>query len=169
MRGIGPERPLALYVSGAANAPNLVQFLDQNNVDILDAPDNAEAAVRRGDLDVVLVIPDDFGEQFTDGVSAQVQLLVDRSNTSGSVAISRTESLIRQYSNQIGNLRLIARGISPAISNAVAIETVDIAPQASGDAGFVLNLAAGSAMTSAANTTADATTIGFMSSPPRSS
>lgn len=118
------ERPLALHVLGAANAPNLVQFLDQNNVDILEAPADAEEAVRRGDLAVVLVIPDDFGQAFTRGAPAQVRLLVDDSNQSGSIAASRAQSLVNQYSNQIGSLRLLARGISPAISNAVPVEWV---------------------------------------------
>ncbi|HQF69714.1 MAG TPA: ABC transporter permease, partial [Promineifilum sp.] len=118
------ERPLALHVLGAANAPNLVQFLDQNNVDILEAPADAEDAVRRGDLAVVLVIPEEFGEQFTRGQPAQVRLLVDDSNQSGSIAAGRAQSLINQYSSQIGALRLIARGVSPAISSAVPVEWV---------------------------------------------
>jgi sodium transport system permease protein len=135
------ERPLALHVLGAANAPNLVQFLDQNNVDILAAPADAEEAVRRGDLAVVLVIPDDFGEAFTRGAPAQVRLLVDDSNQSGSIAAGRAQSLVNQYSNQVGSLRLLARGISPAISNAVPVEWVSTtAGTAGGDDSFVLNL-----------------------------
>lgn len=135
------ERPLALHVLGAANAPNLVQFLDQNNVDILEAPADAEEAVRRGDLAVVLVIPDEFGKAFTRGAPAQVRLLVDDSNQSGSFAANRAQSLVSQYSNQIGSLRLLARGISPAISNAVPVEWVSTtAGTAGGDDSFVLNL-----------------------------
>ena len=135
------ERPLALHVLGAANAPNLVQFLDQNNVDILEAPADAEEAVRRGDLAVVLVIPDEFGEAFTRAAPAQVRLLVDDSNQSGSFAANRAQSLVSQYSNQIGSLRLLARGISPAISNAVPVEWVSTtAGTAGGDDSFVLNL-----------------------------
>lgn len=135
------ERALPLHVVGAQNAPNLVQFLDQNNVDIIEAPEDAEEAVRRGDLEVVLIIPDDFGEKFTRGEPASVQLLVDESSQSGNLAIGRAQSLIGQYSAQIGNLRLIARGVSPAITAAVPIETVNVAPAtAEGGAGFVLNL-----------------------------
>ena len=135
------ERPLALPVLGAANAPNLVQYLDQNNVDIQEAPADAEEAVRRGDLTVVLIIPDDFGEQFGRGRPAQVRLLVDDSNQSGSIAANRVQTLINQYSNQIGALRLIARGVSPAISNAVPVEWVSTtASTVGGDASFVLNL-----------------------------
>ena len=135
------ERPLELYVSGAANAPNLVQFLDQNNVDILEAPNDAEAAVRRGDLGVVLVIPDDFGEKFRDGEPAQVQLLIDESSQADSLAVNRTQGLIGQYSAQIGNLRLLARGVIPAVAVAVPVETVNVAPQeADGASSVVLNL-----------------------------
>jgi sodium transport system permease protein len=135
------ERALPLHVVGAANAPNLVQFLSQNNVDILEAPEDSEEAVRRGNLEVVLIIPDEFGEQFRRGEPARVQLLVDQSSQSGNLAISRAQSLISQYSAQIGNLRLIARGVSPAITVAVPIETVNVAPAtAEGGAGFVLNL-----------------------------
>jgi len=135
------ERPLALHVLGAANAPNLVQFLDQNNVDILEAPADAEEAVRRGDLDVVLVIPEEFGKQFTTAQPAQVRLLVDESNTGSSFALNRAQSLIGQYSSQIGSLRLIARGVSPAINVAVPVETVNVAPAtAEGGSSFVLNL-----------------------------
>jgi sodium transport system permease protein len=134
------ERALPLYVLGAVNAPNLVQFLDQNNVDIFEAPADAEAAVRRGDLDVVLVIPEDFGQKFTSAEPAEVQLLVDQSNQGGSIAADRARSLLSQYSNQVGSLRLLARGISPAVMSAVPVATVNVAPQAEGGAGFVLNL-----------------------------
>lgn len=135
------EQALSLPVVGAANAPNLIQFLDQNNIDIMDAPADAEAAVRRGDLDVVLVIPDDFGEHFRDGRPAQVQLLIDDSSQSGNVPFSRVQSLLNQYSSQIGNLRLLARGISPAISVAVPVERVNVAArETDGGAGVVLNL-----------------------------
>ena len=135
------ERPLSLPVLGAANAPNLVQFLDQNNVDIEEAPEDAEDAVRRGDLAVVLVIPDEFGQSFTRGAPAQVRLLVDDSNQSGSIAASRAQSLINQYSNQIGSLRLLARGVSPAVSNAVPVEWVSTtAGTGNVDDNIVLNL-----------------------------
>lgn len=135
------EQALALHVIGRENAPNLIQFLDQNNVDIIDAPADAEAAVRRGDLAVVLIIPDDYGEKFAAGEPAQVQLLVDETSQSSSVPFSRAQSLIGQYSSQIGNLRLLARGISPAVTVAVPVETINVAPrETDGGASVVLNL-----------------------------
>ena len=134
------DRPLELHISGAQYAPNLIQFLEQNNVNILEAPADAETAVRRGDLAVVLIIPEAFSEQFSRGEPAQVQLLVDETSQSGSVPISRAQSLINQYSAQIGNLRLLARGISPAITAAVPLERVNVAEQAEGVGSVILNL-----------------------------
>jgi sodium transport system permease protein len=134
------DRPLELHISGAQYAPNLIRFLEQNNVNILEAPEDAETAVRRGDLAVVLIIPEAFSEQFSRGEPAQVQLLVDETSQSGSVPISRAQSLINQYSAQIGNLRLLARGISPAITAAVPLERVNVAAQTEGVGSVILNL-----------------------------
>lgn len=135
------EQTLVLHVAGAEHAPNLIQFLDQNNVEIVDAPADAEDAVRRGDMSVVLVIPQEFGEKFTRGEPASVQLLVDESSQTGSIPSSRAQSLISQYSSQVGSLRLLARGVSPAVANAVPVDRVSVAAQsADGGASVVLNL-----------------------------
>lgn len=134
------ERALQLPVVGAANAPNLVQFLDQNNIDILPAPDDPEQAVRSGAADVILVIPDDFAESFAAGSPAAVQVLEDQSTTGSSISANRVRGLLRQYSGQIGSLRLLARGINPAVVNAVPVETVNVSPETGGSAAAVLNL-----------------------------
>ncbi|MCA9931325.1 MAG: ABC transporter permease [Anaerolineales bacterium] len=131
---------LPLHVVGAENAPNLVAFLDQQNVDILPAPEDPEAALLAGDVDVVLVIEDDFGESFANGETASVQVMRDESNDGASVFVSRTEQLLRAYSQRTAGLRLLARGINPAIMQPITISGVDVSSQARGLAGTVLNL-----------------------------
>lgn len=134
------EQTLQLHVVGMEHAPNLVAFLDQNNVDILPAPEDPEAAVLAGDVDVVLVIPDDFAEAFAEGRPSPVQIIRDESNQGASVPVSRTENLVRQYSGRLASLRLLARGINPSLTSPIPIEAVDVSPQARGVAGTVLNL-----------------------------
>lgn len=134
------ERALQLPVVGAQNAPGLVQFLDQNNVDILPAPDDPEAAVRSGDADTILIIPAEFGDAFTDAEPARVQLLVDESTTSSEIAAGRVRSLVAQYSGQVGSLRLLARGVSPAVVNAIPVEGVNVSAEGEGGTAAVLNL-----------------------------
>lgn len=131
---------LELPIVGAENAPNLVAYLDQNNVDILPPPDDAEAELLTGDVDVVLVIPEEYAEQFEEGRPATVEVMRDESNEGASVLVNRTEGLLRQYGQRTASLRLLARGVSPAATQAVVISEVDVSPQARGAAGTVLNL-----------------------------
>ncbi len=134
------QRVLHLPVAGAENGPNLVQFLEQNEVIILPGPSDPETAVRNGDVEFVLVIPEEFGESFQDGVPATVRLIEDESNQGTSITVSRVRGLLERYSSQIGSLRLIARGISPAVVRALDVEMVDVAPQEQSEANIMLNL-----------------------------
>lgn len=120
------EKPLALPVAGGEHAPALVQFLEQNNVEVQPAPDDPEEAVLSGDVEVVLVVSRRYGSNFEAGRPATVQLVVDRSRTSTMASVERARELLRAYSGQIGGLRLLARGISPAVVAAVNVEEVDV-------------------------------------------
>lgn len=120
------EKPLDLPVVGAENAPNLIEFLRQANVVIQPAPTDAEAQVREGDLDVVLIVPEEYGAAFSAGEPAPVRLILDESRQSASPAIDRVRNLLSAYSNQIGRLRLVARGVNPLVIDVLAIETVDL-------------------------------------------
>ena len=121
------EKPLEMPVIGAEHAPNLVAWLEQRDVVVLDAPADPEQAVRDGEHHVVLVVPPEYGEQFRAGTPAGVRMLVDRSNRKAQTNINRARALLNAYGESIGRLRLIARGVSPAVVNAVAIETDDLA------------------------------------------
>ena len=134
------EKPLALPVAGAENAPSLIQFLKQNNVEIQSAPADPEAEVRAGDADVVLVIPDTFADDFSAGRPATVRLVVDDSRQAAGVTVNRTRNLLTSYSNQIGVLRLLARGVSPGVTDALAIETADVSTPQSQAAASLVNM-----------------------------
>jgi len=121
------ETPLRLPVAGAEHAPNLIQFLEQQNVEIVAAPADPQAAVRNGDEAVVLIIPAEYGEDFTAGRPAEVQLIRDSSRQSASPTVSRARSLLSTYGQQLASLRLIARGVSPTVIVPVSIKQVDVA------------------------------------------
>lgn len=134
------EQSLPLPVVGADYAPNLIAFLDQNNVDILPAPADPEAALREGEVAVVLVIDPDYAEDFEAGLPATVRVLRDESSQGGTVFVSRTERLLREYAGRIAAQRLLARGISPVVVQPFSIEAMDVSAAAVGVAGTVLNL-----------------------------
>ncbi len=131
------DKPLVLPVTGAENAPSLILFLKQSNVEIQSAPGDPEAEVRAGNVDVVLVIPKGFADDFSAGRPATVRLVVDESRQAAGVTVNRARGLLESYSGQIGVLRLLARGISPNITDALAIETADVSTPQSQAANFL--------------------------------
>jgi sodium transport system permease protein len=121
------EKSLSLPVAGAERAPNLIRFLEQNNVEIVAAPADPRTAVRNGDVEVVLIIPDAYAEEFADGRPAKLELVEDSSRQSASITVSRVRNLLNSYGQQIASLRLVVRGVSPAIVQPLAIQSVDVA------------------------------------------
>jgi sodium transport system permease protein len=121
------DKALNLPVQNPQNAPGLIQFLEEHNVVVEPAPTDPQAAVRQGDVDVVLIIPEEYQEDFPSSKTATVQLVLDSSRQSASVNIARIENLLEGYSRYIGGLRLVARGVSPQVIDAVSVKQVDVA------------------------------------------
>ena len=119
------EKPLPLPVVGAENAPNLIAALKQQNVEIKPGPVDAERAVREQDEDVVLRIPADFQTSWDKGEPAQVEVIFDESQRDAGSSVGRLRGLLENYSQRGGALRLLARGLSPAIIRPLAIADRD--------------------------------------------
>ena len=122
------EKTLELPVIGAEQAPNLVAWLGTNDVRVIAPPADPDAAVREQDHEVVLRIDPQFGEDWRAGRPAAIELIYDSSRPMQSGAtISRVRALLGGYSQQVGTLRLIARGIHPAVSQPLRIGDRDVA------------------------------------------
>jgi sodium transport system permease protein len=120
------EKPLDLPVVGAEYAPGLIAYLRQNNVNILEGPEDPHAAVREGDVNVVLVIPPSYAEDFGSGKPARIKIVQDNTRQSAMIQIQRASMLVNGYSQTIGSLRLIARGVSPMALQVLAVERADV-------------------------------------------
>jgi len=119
------EKPLPLPVIGAENAPNLIEALRQQRVEIKPAPDNPERAVREQDADVILRIPKDFAAAWDKGDPAQVEIIHDGSQRDANSAVGRLRALLDHYDQRTGALRLVARGLSPSVVNPIVIAERD--------------------------------------------
>ena len=114
-------------VVGREYAPVLVNWLEQQSgVETVPGPANAETAVRDRALDFVLVIPKEFPEKFRQSRPAPVQVVSDSSRQSVRGKVQRLRNLLSRYSAETGGLRLVARGVSPAIASAVNIEDIEV-------------------------------------------
>lgn len=119
------EKPLKLPVAGGEHAPNLIAWLKTREVEIEPAPADAEAAIRKRDVDVVLRIPAEYAEQWREGRAATLELIVDRSQQKAEQTIRRAERLIGEYASVTVSQRLLVRGISPEVVQPVLIADVD--------------------------------------------
>lgn len=114
-------------VVGAERAPDMIDWFARRGYDVIEGPEDAQAAVRDKVHDFVLVVSDDFVERFEAGRTADIELVHDGARKEASQAVRRARELVRQYGRMIGSLRLVARGVSPQLANPVGIEDVDIA------------------------------------------
>jgi sodium transport system permease protein len=124
---------LTLPVKGAEHAPAVVAFLERQQVTITQATGEYENAIRRGDLDVVLVVDDAFASDVAHGKPGRVQLVYDRSRDRARPSIEQAETLLRAYNRLWGEQRLLLRGVASSVANPLRIESADLAtPQQSG-------------------------------------
>jgi sodium transport system permease protein len=113
-------------VQGRANAPVLVGELERAGLVVVDAPADPEAAVARGDVDVVVVIPPSFAAALRSGTPAVVEVVVDDSRQASGVTRGRVQRALTAYGARIGALRLLARGIDPSLTQAIGVAVHDV-------------------------------------------
>jgi sodium transport system permease protein len=123
----GRARDLTLPVQGAEHAPAVVAFLERQQVKVMPAPGDYEAAIRRGDLDVVLVVDDGFMHDVAGGRPGRVRLVYDRSRDRARASIDQAETLLAAYNRLWGEQRLMLRGVTASVANPLRIENADLA------------------------------------------
>jgi sodium transport system permease protein len=114
-------------IVGIDRAPALVNWLNQQSgVQVVEGPADAEAAVRDQREAVVVIVPEDFAERFRASRPARLQLVADSSRSDVRSSVQRVSGLLQQYAAEIGSLRLIMRGVSPAAVRPLAIEEIEV-------------------------------------------
>lgn len=127
------DEELELPVIGAEFAPNLLQFLRGHNTKILAGPgtlNEASELVRSGEHTLVLVISEEFAQDFGNGSPAVVLWVSDSSDSKGAKDAARLRALLEGYNNKLGVLRLQARGVSSQVLQPLAINNVDVSTPA---------------------------------------
>lgn len=127
------DKPLALAVAGGERAPNLLAFLEENGVQpklVEFSVDEAMQAVREGNEELVLLIPEDYPRRLEEGEPAPIELVVDSANTQTAGNAERARQLLEAYGRQLAALRLLVRGISPKVVRPVDVHTLDVSTPA---------------------------------------
>lgn len=110
------EQPLKVPVIGAQYAPNLIDALKAGGVLPQPGIGDPERAVREQDADLVLRIAADYPKAWRKGEPVQVELIYDSSQRDTDTSVDRVTKLVEGYARQQGAMRLVARGLSPAVA-----------------------------------------------------
>jgi sodium transport system permease protein len=124
------EKPLELPVIGKDNAPNLIAWLEGQNVTIKAPPTDIAAAIAEQKDDVILRIGDDYAEKWRRSEPAPVEVISDSTRQNAEVPVKRVQALLKAYSGQVAALRLLARGVSPSAAAPLQVGETDMASDA---------------------------------------
>jgi len=123
------QSKMELPIIGQEYAPNLVAYLRSKNIDAVDGPEDLAAAmdaVKTGAHDIVLVIPEDFGEQLASTIPAKIELVSDQANTDADRDARRARTALMSYNQLLAGTRVVARGINPRALQPLNIDEVDV-------------------------------------------
>lgn len=122
---------LIVGVIGQANATDLIQFLSDRDISFTEYEGDPKQDIQSAEIEIILEISVDYEENFTSSEPATVYLHYDDSISESEVAADRLKGLIQEYRGNIGSMRLIIRGVNPAITSAVVVEDRDYSTGAS--------------------------------------
>jgi sodium transport system permease protein len=122
--------PLRITLSGSQYAPGLTQYLQARGVKLTNkelTENEARAAVRAGGTAVILLVPKEYPQLFSQAQPAPVLLFADSSDSQTRKIADRARALLGVYGSSIAQLRLQMRGVSPLLSLPVSVNEVDVA------------------------------------------
>ena len=121
------DKTLEIPMVGAEHAPNLVKFLATNGITAAPAPANLDTAIRSQEIDSALRISPDYAEDWRNGRPALVEVIRDSTRRDADIPTQRLQAALNAYSQQVGALRLLARGIDASVARPVNIGLQDMA------------------------------------------
>jgi sodium transport system permease protein len=121
------DKDLVVAVQGAEYAPHLVDWLTERGVEFTMPTGEPRLLVSSQTVELVLVVPEDFSARLDATKTAYVELVSDSSRTDARITVARVRHLVRSYNAELASLRLIARGVSPAVMSAVDVIDEEVA------------------------------------------
>ena len=126
-----------IYLSGKHHAAELVNFLQRQDMKLLDPKPDFRELIKQGNHDAVMVIPADFAAKFLTG-EAKVELVYDDTRQSSSGAsVGALRRVMRAFNAEVASQRLIARGVAPSVLRPVEIQDINLGTAAQRAAGLL--------------------------------
>ena len=117
-----------VVVQGIEHAPTLHNYLLRQTFTVKPAPADYEEQLRKSRLgDPVVVIGRHFEAELARGEAPLVEIVTSSANQRAQSSARRIEHLLRGFGSEQAMLRLVLRGVSPALMEVVQVEERDLA------------------------------------------
>ncbi|MBF6023250.1 ABC transporter permease [Lysobacter niastensis] len=123
------DQVLEVPTAGIERAPNLVAFLATQGIKATKAPADLDATIVNQEVDVGLRIGAEFAKDWHDGRPALVEVVQDSTRRNTDIPGARVRAALSAYRDQVGALRLLARGIDPSVTRALNVGSRDLATE----------------------------------------
>lgn len=116
-----------VVVLGMAQAPTLRNYLERQTYTVREAPADYEQQLAQSRLgDPVVVVPQDFEADLRRGEVPTVEVVSSSSNQRADSGQQRILNLLQGFNREQAALRLLVRGVSPALLQAVDVQPRDL-------------------------------------------
>lgn len=120
-----------LYVEivNGTEAPHIVELLNQQQIFHADMPEEGKHFELDGEKQehskITVAFDEQFAERLAIGKTAEVKITADYAKKENGDRVRRVRRVIEGYQSQLVSMKLMARGVSPAVLNAIHIEEND--------------------------------------------
>ena len=108
------QKEINIYIDGDKNSPmaNAITSLDNIKTPEVSSPTEA---LKNGDIQLIVKIPNNFDESIAKGESNSIELLIDDESNKSMLASSMVNEIYESYKNSIVQQRLADKGIDSSI------------------------------------------------------
>ncbi|WP_024460441.1 ABC transporter permease [Marinimicrobium sp. LS-A18] len=131
---VDTEQPLSVAVFGRERAPNLMAFLAEHNINTEATEENFIEPLRRGDLPLVLEIPEDYEPALRNARPAPVVIHYHSGDDDATQQRRRLRAVLDGYDARLRSLRFLARGMDEQVFDPLHISERDVSTQVPGEA-----------------------------------
>lgn len=113
---------------GIEHAPSLRNYIERQTFTVREAPPDHETLLRDNKLgDPVVVVAPGFEAALARGEMPLVEVVSSSSNQRAQSGVRRVTALLQGFNTEQATLRLVMRGVSPAMLRPVEVEERDVA------------------------------------------
>ncbi|WP_286806521.1 MULTISPECIES: ABC transporter permease [unclassified Marinimicrobium] len=131
---VDTEQPLSVAVVGRDRAPNLMAFLAEHNINTEATEEDFIEPLRRGELPLVMEIPEDYEPALRNARPAPVVIHYHSGGDDATQQRRRLRAVLDGYDSRLRSLRFLARGMDEQVFDPLHISERDVSTQVPGEA-----------------------------------